>query len=141
LDCWYDNTGKPHIRPSRELDIDNYPLETNLGDINDDHDKNESEQNNKRRTKARIIRSVCFNKNIDSENYYRELIMLFTSWRNEVTDLIKNYSSHEQHHLHVKNTIDDQMKLHAICNQHMSEIQEQHIPIISLWMKMRKTMT
>jgi hypothetical protein len=53
--AWYGNTGKPYIRPSCELDIDNYPLETNLGDINDDDDKNESEQNNKRRTKARII--------------------------------------------------------------------------------------
>ncbi|CAB4020381.1 Hypothetical predicted protein, partial [Paramuricea clavata] len=61
--AWYDSTGKPYIKPSGELDIDNYPLETNLSD-NDDHNNEEEEnkQKNKKRSKARIIRSVCFNK-------------------------------------------------------------------------------
>ena len=45
----------------------------------------------------------------DSEKHYRELIMLFTSWRNETTDLIKQYSSYEQHYLQVKNIIDDKL--------------------------------
>ena len=43
--AWYDSTGKPYIKPSRELYIDNYPLETNLSD-NDDND--EEEEMNKR---------------------------------------------------------------------------------------------
>ena len=124
--AWYDSTGKPYVKPSRELDIDNYPLETNLGDINDDdNEENESEQKSKRRSKARIIRSVCFNKEVDSEKHYRELIMLFSSWRNEATDLIKKYSSYEQHYLQVKNIIDYQMKFYAICSQDMNDIQEQ----------------
>ena len=50
--------------------------------------------------------------------------MLFTSWRNEATDLIKKYSSYEQHYLQVKNIIDDQMKFYAICSQDMNDIQE-----------------
>ena len=79
---------------------------------------------NKRRSKARIIRSVCFNKEVDSEKH-RELIMLFTPWRNETTDLIKQYSSYEQHYLQVKNIIDDQMKFYAICSKNMNDIQEQ----------------
>jgi hypothetical protein len=46
--AWYDSTGKPYFKPSCELDIDNYSLETNLGDINeDDNEENESEQKNK----------------------------------------------------------------------------------------------
>ena len=84
----------------------------------------ESEQKDKKRTKARIIRSVCFNKEVDSEKHYRELIMLFTSWRKETTDLIKNYSSYQEHYLQVKDTIDKQMKQYAICSQDLNEIQE-----------------
>ena len=123
--AWYDNT-TPYVKPSHKLDIDNYPLETNLCDVNDDdNQEDETEQKNKRRSKARIIRTVCFNKEVDSEKHYRELIMLFTSWRNEATDLIKQYSSYEQHYLQVKNIIDDQMKFYAICSQNMNEIQEQ----------------
>ncbi len=33
--AWYDSSGNPYIKPSKGLDIDNYLLETNLGDIND----------------------------------------------------------------------------------------------------------
>ena len=84
---WYDSTGKPHIKPSRELDIDNYPLEINLDDNDDKFEESESIQKNKKRTKCRIIRSVCFNKDVDSEKHHRELIMLFTSWRNETTEI------------------------------------------------------
>ena len=54
--AWYDSSGKPYIKPSNELDTDNFLLETNLGDINDDDDEeNESEPKNKKRSKVRII--------------------------------------------------------------------------------------
>ena len=53
----------------------------------------------KKRTQARIIRSVWFNKEAQAEKQYRELLMLFTSWRNEETDLLKNYSSFKEHYL------------------------------------------
>jgi hypothetical protein len=74
--AWYDSTGKPYIKPSRGLYIDNYPLATNLSD-NDDNEEEESEQKNKKLSKARIIRSVCFNKEVDSEKHYRELVIHF----------------------------------------------------------------
>jgi hypothetical protein len=92
-------------------------------DNDDDYEEKESEKKNKKRDKARIIRSVCFNKNVDSEKHYRELIMLFTSWRNEKTDLIEDYSSYQEHYLRPKNTIDEQMKQYAICSE--DEIQDQ----------------
>ena len=108
--AWYDSTGKPYIKPSCELDIDNYPLETNLSDNDDNNEEEESKQKkNKKRSKARIIRSVCFNKEVDSEKHYRELIMLFTSWRDEITDLLGNCTSCQEHYVQVKNTIDEQM--------------------------------
>ena len=117
--AWYDACGKPYIKPSCQLDIDNYPLETNL-DNNDDYEEKGSEKKNKKRAKARIIRSVCFNKDVDSEKHYRELIMLFTSWRNETTDLIKDCSSYQERYLRLKNTIDEQMKQYAICSEDLA---------------------
>ena len=51
--------------------------------------------------------------------------MLFTSWRNETTDFIKDCSSYLECYLQVKITIDEQMKLYAICSKDLNEIQEQ----------------
>ena len=65
--AWYDLSGKPYTKPCSKLDIDNYPLETNIGDANDDYDddhQGETQEKNKKRLKARIIRSVFFNKEI-----------------------------------------------------------------------------
>ena len=119
--AWYDSNNKTYAKPCHELDIDNYPLETNV----DDNVENEIQPKNKKRSKARIVRSVCFNKNVDSEKHYRELIMLFTSWRDEMSDLLKNYSSYQEHYLQVKNIIDEQMKLYAMCSDDLNEIQNQ----------------
>jgi hypothetical protein len=123
--AWYDSTGKPYIKPSRQLDIDNYTLETNLSDNDDNNEEEESKQKNKKRSKARIIRIVCFNKEVDSEKHYRELIMLFTSWRNEITDLLGDCTSYQQHYFQVKNTIDEQMKCYAMCSEDLDAIQNQ----------------
>ena len=59
----------------------------------DDHDRDEmlcdkpvnhsDKSKLKMRSKARVIRSAWFNKDIDPEKNYRELVMLFTPWRNE----------------------------------------------------------
>ncbi|CAB3988639.1 ATP-dependent DNA helicase PIF1 [Paramuricea clavata] len=51
--------------------------------------------------------------------------MLFTSWRNEITDLLGNCTSYQQHYLQVKNTIDEQMKCHAMCSEDLDAIQDQ----------------
>ena len=80
---------------------------------------------NKKRSKTRIIRSVCFDKEVDPEKHYRELVMLFTSWRNEKTDLIGNCSSYQQYFFQVKHIIDEQMKEYAICTKNLNDIQDQ----------------
>ena len=123
--AWYESHNKSYIKPCHELDIDNYPLETNVDNNDDDNLEKEINRQNKKRSKARIIGSVCFNKNVDSEKHYRELIMLFTSWRDEMSDLLKNYSSYQEHYLQVKNIIDEQMKLYAMCSVDLNEIQNQ----------------
>ena len=62
---------------------------------------------------------------MDSEKHYLELIMLFTSWRNETTDLLGSCSSNQDYYMHIKDTIDEQMKQYAMCNEDLNEIQDQ----------------
>ena len=50
--------------------------------------------------------------------------MLFTPWRDEMSDLLKNYS-YQEHYLQVKNIIDEQMKLYAMCTDDLNDIQNQ----------------
>ena len=47
-----------------------------------------------KRQKPRIIRSVRFNKNKDPENHCREQIMLYTPWRNDRKDLLKDFQTY-----------------------------------------------
>ena len=47
-----------------------------------------------KRKKAKIIRSVRYNEDHDPENYYREQLMLYTTWRNE-NKLAQGYDSYE----------------------------------------------
>ena len=58
-----------------------------------------------KRKYPKIIRSVRYHKDKDPENYYREQIMLYTAWRNESTDLIKNCQTFQEHFERVKNEI------------------------------------
>lgn len=51
--------------------------------------------------------------------------MLFTSWRNENTDLIRNCSSYEEHFSLIKDKVANQIKQYAICSEDLDKIQEQ----------------
>lgn len=49
-----------------------------------------------KRKKPCVLRWVHFDKETDSEKYYRELLMLFTHWRKEDKDLLKSFNSFEE---------------------------------------------
>ena len=49
-----------------------------------------------RRQVPRIIRYVNYNKNKDKENYYRERLMLFWPWKNELQDLRGEHNTYEE---------------------------------------------
>ena len=124
--AWYDSCGKPYVKKSFQKDADNLLLETANDDENDDElcDENTiNKKHNKKRSKARIIRSVWFNCEKDSEKHFRELIMLFTPWRNEQTDLLAYCSSYQARFLLAKNLIDEQMKQYAVCSDDLNAIQ------------------
>ena len=81
--AWYDQCAKPYRKQNRELDVCDDNIDDNADGDEDEKQRQTYLNNKKKRSKARSIRSVCFNKQVDSEKHYRELIMLFTSWRNE----------------------------------------------------------
>ena len=60
----------------------------------------------KKRKVPRIIRYVRYNKKNDSENYYRERLMLFIPWRNEEKDLISGFETFEAHYKALKISIE-----------------------------------
>ena len=131
----YDSCQKQFMKKSKTIDTDNLPLETlddyennddELLDCVDKAKRPEKQENPKQHSTPRIIRSVWFNVKSHSEKHYRELIMLFTAWRNEENDLIGAYSSYQEHYIFLKDKIDKQMKKYAICSEHLNEI-EQHL--------------
>ena len=90
---------------------------------------NEATQNTKQskpkqRLEPRIIRGVWFNVKSHPEKHYREL-MLFTSLRNEDTDLIGNSPSYQERFFLLKDKIDKQMRQYAICSEDLNEIAQQ----------------
>ena len=127
--AWYDNcSSKPYVKETHEIDIDGLPLEKYIDDEqNDDDDEFVKTTNSKtrRHSKARVLRNVWFNKQKEPEKHYRELLMLFTPWRNEETDLLGNFASYEDRCMVLPNVIKEQMKQYAVCNEDFNEIQQQ----------------
>jgi len=75
----------PYANETHESDIDGLPLEKYIDDKqNEDDDEFVKTTNSKtrRRSKARVLRNAWFNKEKEPEKHYRELLMLFTPWRN-----------------------------------------------------------
>ena len=63
----------------------------------------------KKRTVPRVIRFRHYSKKADSENYYRERLMLYLPWRNEDTDLYGGFDTYESHYREVELDILDTM--------------------------------
>ena len=132
--AWYDSSSKHYQKKSNasQIDLDNLPTESLIDDeTNDDDfcdnnttDKLKTKSGIKKRTNSRIIRSVWFNREAQPEKHYRELLMLFTPWRNEETDLISHYTSFQEHYLARYDEIGEQMKQYAVCTEDLDEIQQ-----------------
>ena len=53
----------------------------------------------KRRRVPRILKYVNYNMMRDSENHYRERLMLILPWRNEEDDLSGGFQTYEEHYM------------------------------------------
>ena len=58
-----------------------------------------------KRKKAKIIRYVRYHKDKDPENHYREQLMLYTPWRKEHIDLIKDCQTYQERFEQVKDEV------------------------------------
>ena len=105
---------------------DNFVPETYFEDNTDDDPHNVNETNEQqsesnecqlhggrklvKQRQSKIIRSVRFHKDKDPENYFREQLMLYTRWRKENTDLVRDCKSYQERFEQLKQTI--------LCNRH-----------------------
>ena len=131
---WYDSSSKHYNKKTNtiQIDLDNLPTESLVDDeTNDDDwcdnnmaDKLKTKNGIKKRSNSRVIRSVWFNREAQPEKHYRELLMLFTAWTNEETDLISQCSSFQEHYLARYDEISEQMKQYAVCSEDLNEIQQ-----------------
>ena len=131
--AWYDSS-KHYKKKSKttQIDLDNYPTESLIDDETNDDDfcdngmthKSKAKSGIKKRINSRVIRSVWFNREAQPEKHNRELLMLFTPWRNEETDLISHYFSFQEHYLARHDEINEQMKQYSVCSEDLSDIQE-----------------
>ena len=125
--AWYDSFRKPYNNSTNNLDVDQLPLKTaedenNEDDLGDDNEKATSKTS--KRSKTRVIRSPWFNKEANPEKHYHEqLIMLFTSCRNEEMDLIEKHSCYKDHYLALLDQIAGQLKQYALCAEDLNEMQ------------------
>ena len=125
FNCKSERNEKKTVKPNvnSTLLADDYLLENDFNDNVDDdlsdndetldeHDEYEMKGGITlvKRQKPRIIRSVRFNKNKDPENYCREQIMLYTPWRNEKKDLLKDFQTYQYRFEDVKDPIEENRK-------------------------------
>ena len=125
--AWYDSCGeKGYRKTNKKCDVDNLLLQNEEEEsddelLNDNPGVSTGSKELKKRTRARIIHSVWVNKEAQPEKHYCEL-MLFTSWQNEETDLLKTYSTFEEHYLARRDEISEQMQQYAICSKDLNEV-------------------
>ncbi|CAC5391861.1 unnamed protein product [Mytilus coruscus] len=62
------------------------------------------------RKTPKVIRYVKYNYKTDSENFYRERLMLFYPWRNEVSDLQCGHETYEKMYLTVSRLLEKKAK-------------------------------
>ena len=63
-----------------------------------------------RRKNPKVIRFVNFSKNHDSEQYYRERLLLFHPWVNTEDNLIGGFETYELHFEHLRRTTNIELK-------------------------------
>ena len=118
--CKSESNKQTHLKTSSPCADDYLPesiIDDNLDDVCDLEQTSENDEYEMKggitlvkRQKPRIIRSVRFNKNKDPENYYREQIMLYTAWRNETTDLLKDFQTYQDRFEVVKDEVKQNRK-------------------------------
>ena len=125
--AWYSCKGEANEQKefkSNSSSADDYLLENIIHDNLDDDVSDEEQTFEKdeyeikggitlvKRQKPRIIRSVRFNQKKDPENCCSEQIMLYTAWRNETKDLLKDFQTYQDRFTVIENEIQQNRELY-----------------------------
>lgn len=78
----------------------------------------------RKRKVQKVLRYCKFNKEHDRENYFRELLMLFTSWRNESVDFLGTFNTYEERYNYIKDHVDAKQKQYVKSNKVFEAVQE-----------------
>ena len=134
----YRNTLTDDGYPSEMLDDDHIVNDDDVDEenVSDVANTNNSVYKETRRKKARILRCVRYNIEKDRENFYREKIMLYTSWRNEEVDLLQGYHTYESRYNVDKETILQQQSLYEPAGNVIDDIDNNDLEnndMTSIW--------
>ena len=136
--CWYTENKSPlsqKLRKSVRRSEDGCLPETGSSDQMNEDDDNECQRNESlssnesqeihqngskqqytKRQVPKILRTCRFNKEKETEKHYREILMLYTNWRDETTDLLGTATNYEERYKEIKEMVEQnrsQYELHA----------------------------
>ena len=76
------------------------------------------------RAVPRILRTCRFDKENEEEKHYSELLMLYTSWRDETVDLIGTATSYKCRYFEIKDIVDEVRCQYEPCRDELDEAVE-----------------
>ena len=114
--AWYDGLAS-YYKSAQKLDPDDdFAQEKEKEQVDEDEPADEGSTMNvqglKKRKKARIIRYVNFNIDTHKEEHYRELLMLFSSYR-DINTLRANCETYKERYQEVKNEVEKQRTIYS----------------------------
>ena len=134
--CWYSesktgSTFRSRNRTRSSADgylQENNPSVTSEGQYDDDEvgDSEKEKQTDvneeyRKRSVPRILRTCRFNKEKEEEKHYRELLMLYTPWRDERVDLIGTATSYKSRYFEIKDIVDEVRCQYEPCGDEIDE--------------------
>ena len=143
--CWYSESkmvSSSRSRKGTQSSGDGYLQENSPsvasegqydGDDDDDDDgggdsekEKQTDMNDgyRKRSVPRILRTCRFNKEKEEEKHYRELLMLYTSWRDETVDLIGTATSYKSRYFEIKDIVDEVRCQYEPCGDELDEAVE-----------------
>ena len=125
--CWYTANKSVSFQSRKATNTsgdgylkENSPSVTSESQNDDDNDEAEEEepidigeekqidlnQEYRKRSVPRILRTCRFNKEKEEEKHYREILMLYTAWRQEEVDLIGTATSYKNRYFEIKDIVE-----------------------------------
>ena len=100
----YLKENNPSLNSERQNDDDNDEEEEHID--RGEEKQIDLNQEYRKRSVPRILRTCRFNKEKEEEKHYRELLMLYTAWRQEKDDLIGMATSYKNRYFEIRDIVE-----------------------------------